>query len=207
MSSLGPICLEGPHLRLEPLRSQHAPSLLAVARAPEIWSWLPATVMTPSAMDEFLSEAQKAEAEGREYAFGVVLRQGNRVVGSTRYLEVTPEHRRVEIGWTWYAPDMWGTVVNPEAKFLLLQHAFEDWHAIRVAFKTDVMNVRSQHALRKLGAQYEGTHRHHRIRPDGTIRDTMWFSILDHAWPQVKSALLERMASESSRSSSGRSRS
>lgn len=193
MAPLGPVTLEGRYIRLEPLRPQDAEALLLAAQTPEIWTWLPATVMTPEAMDQFIASALAAEAEGREYVFAVILRGDNRVIGSTRYLDVTPEHRRAEIGWTWYARDTWGSVVNPEAKYLLLRHAFEDWAAIRVALKTDASNVRSQAAIRKLGAQYEGTHRQHRIRPNGTIRDTMWFSILDREWSRVKASLISRI--------------
>jgi len=195
MAPLGPVTLEGRYIRLEPLRPQHAKALLLAAQTPEIWTWLPATAMTPEAMDQFIASALAAEAEGREYVFAVILRGSNRVIGSTRYLDVTPEHRRAEIGWTWYARDTWGSAVNPEAKYLLLWHAFEDWAAIRVALKTDAGNVRSQAAIRKLGAQYEGTHRQHRIRPDGTIRDTMWFSILDREWSRVKASLISRIDS------------
>jgi len=197
VSSLGPLTLEGRYVRLEPLRPEHVPALLAVAQDPEIWTWLPASLQTREAMELFISAALEAEAAGREYAFAVLLGQGNRVIGSTRYLDVAPEHRRVEVGWTWYARDTWGTVVNVEAKYLLFAHAFDDWGAIRVGLKTDVKNVRSQAAIRKLGARYEGTHRSHRIRPDGTIRDTMWFSVIAEEWPEVKATLLRRIGQQS----------
>jgi RimJ/RimL family protein N-acetyltransferase len=95
--------------------------------------------------------------------------------------------------WTWYAPDVWATTINPECKFLLLQHAFETWGALRVQLKTDIKNTRSQAAIRKLGAQYEGTLRNHRLRPDGTVRDTVMFSIIDREWPDVKAGLLRRL--------------
>jgi N-acetyltransferase len=134
------------------------------------------------------------ESQGSAYPFTVILKETGRIVGSTRYLEVRAEHRGVEIGWTWYAPDAWGTVVNPEAKLLLLRHAFEDWKAIRVQFKTDHLNVHSRNAILKLGAKFEGSLRQHRVRSDGTIRDTVMFSILDTEWPAVQAELLERLA-------------
>ncbi|MBM2812099.1 MAG: family N-acetyltransferase, partial [Chloroflexi bacterium] len=130
---------------------------------------------------------------GVEYPFAVIVRENGRVVGATSYLDVSEENRAAEIGWTWYSPDVWGTAVNPEAKYLLLERAFEDWNAIRVFFKTDARNLRSQAAIRKLGAQYEGTLRSHRILADGFRRDSMYFSILDFEWPTVKSTLRARL--------------
>jgi RimJ/RimL family protein N-acetyltransferase len=117
-----------------------------------------------------------------------------RIIGSTRYLDVQEEDRTAEIGWTWYEPPAWGTIVNPEAKFLLLRHAFEEWHAIRIALKTDVRNLRSQSAIARLGAVYEGTLRNQRIRPDGSYRDTPIYSIIESEWPSVKRSLEARLA-------------
>src|SRR2546428_12889636 len=131
----------------------------------------------------------RAESQGREYPFVVVRLEDNRVIGSSRYLDVQEDDRTVEIGWTWYSRDAWGGVVNPEAKYLLLRHAFEEWGAIRVCLKTDGLNVHSQNAIRKLGATYEGTLRNHRIRRDGTYRHTVMFSIIESEWPEVKRSL------------------
>lgn len=133
------------------------------------------------------------QAQGIEYPYTVITRADGRVVGTTSYLDVSERHRAAAIGWTWYSPDVWGTAVNPEAKYLLLKHAFEDWNAIRAFFKTDARNLRSQAALRKLGAQYEGTLRSHRILPDGFRRDSAYFSILGVEWPSVKSRLEKRL--------------
>jgi RimJ/RimL family protein N-acetyltransferase len=191
---LGPVTLRGGHIELQPLRPEHAQALLEAAQAEEIWAWMPARLMDRQAMNQAIAEMLEAESAGTEYPFAVVLRESGRIIGSTRYLDVRPAHRGVEIGWTWYAPDTWATVVNPEAKYLLLRHAFETWRAIRVAFKTDARNVRSQAAIRKLGARDEGVHRSHRIRPDGTVRDTVWFSIIESEWPRVKVNLENRLA-------------
>jgi RimJ/RimL family protein N-acetyltransferase len=193
MAELGLITLSGKHVRLEPLRPHHGPELLAAARSPEIWPWMPAALTTERAMAQFIADAMKAEEKGLEYAFAVVGVGNGKVLGSTRYMDVQQAHRGLEIGWTWYRPDVWGTLTNPEAKFLLLRHAFEEWGALRVQLKTDARNLRSQAAIRKLGAQYEGTLRNHRIRPDGTIRDTAMFSIIDTEWPAVKLGLLRRL--------------
>ena len=193
MGALGPITLTGRRIRLEPMRAAHAPALLEAGRAPEIWNWMPARPVTPQAMEEWLNRALEAESQGREYPFVVVMESDGRVIGSTRYLNVEEDERTVEIGWTWYAPEHWGGLVNPEAKYLLMRHAFEDWRAIRVALKTDVKNLHSQAAIRKLGARYEGTLRNQRIRPDGSYRDTVIFSIIEGEWPAVKAKLEHRL--------------
>ena len=193
MAPLGPITLTGPHIQLEPMRPDHAAPLLEAGRAPEIWAWMPTRPLTPGAMDGWIARALTAQLQGREYPFVVIRLSDGRVIGSTRYLEVQEDDRTVEIGWTWYSPDAWGGVVNPEAKYLLMRHAFEDWHAIRVALKTDIKNVHSQAAIRKLGAQYEGTLRNQRIRPDGSYRDTILFSIIESEWPAVKTRLEQRL--------------
>ncbi|HEV3097933.1 MAG TPA: GNAT family protein [Candidatus Dormibacteraeota bacterium] len=190
---LGPITLTGTHIRLEPMRPAHAAQLLEAGRAPEIWEWMPARPISADSMDAWLAKAAQAESQGREYPFVVVRLSDSRVIGSTRYLDVQQDDRTVEIGWTWYAPEAWGGVVNPEAKYLLMRHAFEDWDAIRVALKTDVNNLHSQAAIKKLGARYEGTLRNQRIRLDGSYRDTVIFSVIESEWPRVKARLEERL--------------
>lgn len=154
---------------------------------------MPAHPVTPEEMDRWLVKAMEAESQGREYPFAVVRLEDNRVIGSTRYLDVQEADRNVEIGWTWYTPAAWGGVVNPEAKYLLMRHAFDDWRAVRVALKTDIKNLHSQAAIKKLGARYEGTLRNQRIRPDGSYRDTVIFSVIENEWPQVKARLEQRL--------------
>lgn len=193
MASLGPITLTGKHIRLEPLRPAHAGALLEAGRSSEIWEWMPTRPLTAEGMDGWLQKATQAETQGREYPFVVVRLVDDRVIGSTRYLDVQEDDRTVEIGWTWYSPDAWGGVVNPEAKYLLMRHAFDDWCAIRVALKTDIKNVHSQAAIKKLGARYEGTLRNQRIRPDGSYRDTVVFSITESEWSAVKARLEQRI--------------
>jgi RimJ/RimL family protein N-acetyltransferase len=190
---LGPILLEGGHVRLEPLAWQHLEALIAAAQPGEISTYLPVDLSAPGAIERRIETSLAQQVRGVEYPFVVVTREDGRLVGSTSYLDVSDENRATEIGWTWYAPDVWGTAVNPEAKYLLLRHAFDDWDAIRVFFKTDARNLRSQAAIKKLGAQYEGTLRSQRILPDGFRRDSVYFSILDHEWPAVKTRLAERL--------------
>ena len=151
MAELGPITLTGSSIRLEPMRSEHAGALLEAGRSTEVWEWMPARPTSVQSMERWLARAVEAEAQGREYPFIVRQRSDGRIIGSTRYLDVQEEDRTAEIGWTWYAPAAWGTVVNPEAKYLLLRHAFEDWRAIRVALKTDIRNLRSQAAIKSSG--------------------------------------------------------
>jgi N-acetyltransferase len=194
MASLGPVTLTGKHIRLEPMRPAHARALLEAGRAAEIWEWMPTRPVNETTMEGWLNKAMRAESQGREYPFVVILVHNGRLVGSTRYLDVQEDDRTVEIGWTWYAPDIWGGIVNPEAKYLLMHHAFDDWGAIRVALKTDIRNLHSQAAIKKLGAKYEGLLRNQRIRPDGSYRDTVVFSITDREWPAVKSRLEQRIA-------------
>lgn len=194
MPSLGPLTLTGRHVILEPMRADHALALLEAGRAKEVWAFMPARATDAASMDRWMAKALAAEAAGREYPFIVRQRADGAVIGSTRYLDVQEDDRTAEIGWTWYAPFAWGTVVNSEAKYLLLRHAFEDWRAIRVALKTDIRNVHSQAAIKKLGAVYEGTLRNQRIRPDGSYRDTPVYSIIESEWPAVKRALEARLA-------------
>lgn len=191
--SLGPTILKGRVIRLEPLRPHHAPGIYAAGCSPEIWRWMSSSIITPADAERFIASAAAGEATGRELPFAVVDSAGGQVLGSTRYMDIDAVNRSVEIGWTWYSPAVWGTSVNPEAKLLLMQHAFEDWEARRVWLKTDNLNRRSQAAMRRLGAVYEGTLRNHRIRKDGSMRDTVVFSVIDSEWPGVKAGLLARL--------------
>ncbi|MDQ6883693.1 MAG: GNAT family N-acetyltransferase [Candidatus Dormibacteraeota bacterium] len=176
------------------MRAEHVPALLEAGRAKEVWEFMTERATDAASMDRWMAKALAAEAAGREYPFIVRQRADGAVIGSTRYLDVQEDDRTAEIGWTWYARLAWGTVVNPEAKYLLLRHAFEDWRAIRVSLKTDIRNLHSQAAIKKLGAVYEGTLRNQRIRPDGSYRDTPVYSIIESEWPGVKRSLEARLA-------------
>jgi RimJ/RimL family protein N-acetyltransferase len=193
MQRLGPVTLEGTHIRLEPLRPRHWAGILAAGQDESIFAHMLVAVSTPEAVDSWMMNALVAEAAGTEYTFAVVRKADGRVIGSTRFLDVNEKFKSTEIGWTWYERSAWGTAVNPEAKLLLMQHAFETWGAQRVFLKTDVRNTRSQAAIKKLGAQYEGTLRNAAIRRDGSKRDTVVFSVIDTEWPAVKAGLLARL--------------
>jgi RimJ/RimL family protein N-acetyltransferase len=180
-------------VRLEPLRQDHSTALLAAAEKLD-WSWFLRPLRTKDDIDKRIAYGLAAEEKGEGYAFVVRARRGSQVVGSTSYLLVDKEQKTAEIGSTWYIPAVQGTKVNPECKYLLMKHAFEDWGAIRVQFITDVNNLHSQRAILKLGAKLEGKLRSHKIRPDGSTRDSMIYSIIADEWPETRERLLARIA-------------
>jgi len=179
-------------VRLEPLREAHAAALTAAAQKLD-WGWFLRPIHTKADVDKRIFDGLKAESEDKAYTFAVLTKKDNRVVGSTSYFQVVDEHKRTKIGSTWYTSDAQGTKVNPECKYLLLRHAFEDWAAERVQFTTDANNLRSQHAILKLGARFEGRLRSDKRRADGSMRDSMIYSILANEWPAVREGLLARI--------------
>jgi RimJ/RimL family protein N-acetyltransferase len=183
------IPLQGRGIRLEPLTRDHVPDLIQAAKDPAIWRHT-AFAKKP---EDYFETAFAAQASGEQVPFVVRLLDGGRLVGMSRLLEIDAAHRRCEIGATWYIQKVWGTAVNPEAKLLLLTHCFEHWGARRVQFKTDHENLRSQAAIAKLGAVKEGVLRAHMIRPDGSRRDSVIYSITHDEWPKVKAGLEARV--------------
>ncbi|HEY6962756.1 MAG TPA: GNAT family protein [Gaiellaceae bacterium] len=187
MSELPPSTpLEGRIVRLEPIAERHRDGLREAAeREPAIHRY---TNMGSFGFDRWFDVALEAE---REVPFVVLVDGVER--GSSRYLNVEPMHRRVEIGWTWLERSQWGTGANVEAKYLLMRNAFEDWGAMRVEFKTDARNLRVRGALLGVGARFEGIFRKHMILPD-SIRDSAWYAVVDDDWPRVKAMLEEKVA-------------
>jgi N-acetyltransferase len=185
--------LEGRVVRLEPLSLDHEEGLRNASRDPRTWRWL--SVVQPQTRDEWrawMDQALAAADAGTEIPL-VTLRHGE-IVGSTRFLALRPEHRSVEIGWTWLHPSAWSTGANMEAKLLQLRHAFDVWGCRRVELKTDALNERSRRALEALGATFEGIHRQHMLVRDGENRDSAWYSVTDADWPAVRAHLEERLA-------------
>jgi RimJ/RimL family protein N-acetyltransferase len=185
--------LEGRIVRLEPLTREHEEGLWRASRAPETWRWL--SVVQPRTREEwrdFVEQALAAADAGAELPLVTVSHQAG-VVGSTRFLALRPEHRSVEIGWTWLHPSAWGTGANVEAKLLQLEHAFEVWGCRRVELKTDALNDRSRRALEALGTTFEGIHRRHMLVRGGENRDSAWYSVLDDEWPAVEAGLRRRL--------------
>lgn len=182
--------LEGRVVRLEPLAHRHAEGLWRVSRDPRVWTWLSIRQpRTKAALHAWLDEALARP----DLPFATVLRATDAVVGSTRFMALRPEHRSVEIGWTWLAPEAWRTGANVEAKLLMLEHAFERWGCQRVELKTDARNERSRWAIEALGATFEGVHRRHMLVRSGESRDTAWYSVLVDEWPAVRGRLLRRL--------------
>jgi N-acetyltransferase len=190
-----PLVLAGSVVRIEPLAERHAPDLLAAADDPNIWTYLPAyQPKSLGDMQAWISAALSGAAAGEQIPFAIVVLANERAVGSTRFLEIRRDDRALEIGWTWLATPVQRSAVNTECKLLLLRHAFEGLGALRVQFKTDRRNLRSQRAIERLGAVKEGTLRKHRINHDGFVRDSVYYSIVDDEWPEVKARLLQRLA-------------
>ena len=184
-----PTTLVGKHVRLVPLGREHVDDLFEAGQYDEVWTWLPAT--RPQVREDTLRHIEEALASADRIPFAVIV--DGRAVGTTSYADIDLSVGGLEIGYTWYTPSLWATSVNPECKLLLLGHAFDDLGAERVLLKTDALNTRSQAAIRKLGASYDGTLRHARRRPDGTIRDSAYFSLLATEWPAAREALQARI--------------
>lgn len=191
---LVPVTLEGRQVRLEPLAVRHLDGLTAVGLEPAIWTWMIGPISTPADMREWLEQALAGFAAGRELPFATVERASGSVVGSTRYLNIEPAHRRLEIGYTWLAPRWQRTALNSEAKLLMLAHAFEALSANRVEFKTDSRNEQSRRALLGLGAVEEGTLRRHMVTHAPGLRDSVYFSVVAEEWPDVRRRLEARLA-------------
>lgn len=179
---------------LQPLAPHHHDALWEVAQHDEIWPWLHPAGRNPEFFDQWFAEALVNTESGAECAFATVGRANGRAIGSTRFLALRPEHRGLEIGWTWLTPAAWHTGVNIEAKLLMLEHAFERLGCMRVEFKTDSRNVRSRAALAALPAQFEGIFRKHMVTLDAGVRDSAYYSIVDDEWPSAQANLRRRLA-------------
>jgi N-acetyltransferase len=191
-----PITLEGSVVRLEPIRRDHAEQFWDVAQhdMEEIFRWIPYRVQS---LDDFRTLIEKTLGEqqrGDSVAFATVERKSGRAIGSTRFMNVDRANRRVEIGSTWVAPGWQRTAVNTEAKYLMLRHAFEVWKCFRVELKTDALNHKSRNAILRIGATEEGTLRRHVVTWTGRVRDSVYFSILDSEWSEVRAGLEARLA-------------
>jgi len=191
---LEPVTLTGRFARLEPLSLSHLDDLTAVGLDPELWRWIPSQVGTREEMRGYIETALAEREAGVSLPFSVIHLESGRAIGSTRYGAINLPNRRLEIGWTWYAPAYQRTPVNTECKLLLLTHAFETLGMIRVEFKTDALNEKSRSALLRVGAVQEGIFRKHLICDSGRIRDTVYFSILDTEWPEKKRVLEAKLA-------------
>jgi len=189
-----PLTLEGSVIRLEPIRREHEELFWQAAKdaLDDIFRWIPDRMQTPEDFKHLVEKALGEQERGESVVFATVERNSGRAIGSTRFMNVDRTNRRAEIGSTWIAPDWQGTAVNTEAKYLMLRHAFEVWKCMRVELKTDALNQRSRNAILRIGAKEEGTLRRHLITWTGRVRDTVYFSILDTEWPEVKARKWKR---------------
>jgi RimJ/RimL family protein N-acetyltransferase len=185
-----PVILTGRYVRLEPLSELHIPGLARIGVGQNFWHFmLYGDMQTEADIRHWVLDIVSRGQRGTDLPFVVIHLESGRVAGATRYLNIMPNDRGLEIGGTWYGTEFQRSVVNTECKYLLLTHAFETLNAIRVQLKTDLINERSQRAIERLGARKEGVLRHHMILPDGRIRDSVFYSILDTEWPAVKEKL------------------
>ena len=190
MPWIEPLTLEGQHVRLEPARNHPVEAMWPAADDPEIWRFIPFTVRSP---EDLAFKIEFIDADG--LAFVTIEQSSGEIVGGTAFLAPDEANRSLEIGATWITPSRQRSAVNTEAKLLQLTHAFEVLGCERVCFKTDARNVRSRAAIARLGATEEGTFRHHMLLPDGTWRDSVYFSVIRPEWPAVQerlSRLLDR---------------
>jgi RimJ/RimL family protein N-acetyltransferase len=191
---LEPVILQGHVVRLEPLTRAHHAALCEVGLEPELWKWIPFSVGTPDEMAAYVAKALDEQDRGVSVPFAIVERASGRVIGSTRYMSIEREHRRVEIGSTWIGPAWQRTAINTEAKYLLLRHAFETVGCMRVELKTDSLNEKSRNAILHIGAKEEGIFRNHMITATGRIRHSVYYSIVEAEWPGARARLEQKLA-------------
>ena len=184
--AIEPVSLRGAGVRLEPMTAGHIDALALVGLDPEIWRWGIAPLATRDDMRQYVEQALEERQRGVSLPFVIIAQPSNEVIGSTRYGNVDLANRRLEIGWTWLTPAYQRTGINTEAKLLLLGHAFEALNCIAVEFRTHWMNQQSRAAIARLGAKQDGVLRNHQRMADGTLRDTVVFSIIESEWPTVK---------------------
>ena len=188
-----PVTLQGRVVRLEPLALAHVPGLARVGLDPELWRWIPTQVADAAQMQAWVQTALAEQTAGTSLPFAIISQASGEAIGSTRYMNIVPAHRRLEIGSTWLSTAAQRSGANTEAKLLLLTHAFEALKAIRVELKTDALNSTSRAAIARIGGIEEGIFRRHVICASGRVRDTVYFSMLDNEWPAVKTRLFSML--------------
>lgn len=190
---IAPVVLGGRHIRLEPLTVNHLDSLAEVGLDRDLWRLIPVQVHTRDDMLGYIRTALQQQKDGTSLPFATVEQSSGRAIGSTRYMNIDRANRHVEIGSTWIASQWQRTAVNTEAKYLMLRHAFEHLGCLRVELKTDALNQRSRNAILRIGAKQEGIFRRHVVCDTGRVRDSVYFSIIDSEWPEVKAALERKL--------------
>ena len=189
MLDIAPVTLEGKFVRLEPLSLDHWDGLWEACQDERIWTYMTSNVQTKEDMRAFIETALGNQEKGTDLPFTIFDQRTNQVIGSTRFLNISRKDKGLEIGFTWLTPSVWKTAANTECKWLLLQHCFETLGCIRVQLKTDLRNSNSQRAIARIGGVREGILRNHMVIQGGYVRDTVFFSILDTEWSEVKEKL------------------
>lgn len=198
MSTLEAPVLEGEYVRLEPLRPHHLDRLEPIAVDAQTWKFMVSPILNRADLDEWAESGWALEKQDKMIPWVTFAKNADgseTLAGGTRFMDLNLKDRNVEIGNSWIIPEYRGTKVNTEAKFLQLRYGFETLGLERIALKAHAANLRSQAAIKALGAKFEGTFRHHMIMPDGSFRDSVWFSILREEWPEVKAALQLKLSS------------
>jgi len=190
---LNNIELVGEKVKLIPLNTSHTNDLVNAASDGELWNLKTTTVPSEDNVDDYINFALSEQKANRALPFAVIDQKTNIIIGSTRYCNATPKHKRLEIGYTWYSKSYQRTGVNTECKYLLLNHAFESLNAIAVEFRTNLYNLPSRTAIERIGAKQDGILRNHLINPDGSLRDSVVFSITNQEWRNVKQSLENNM--------------
>ena len=190
--SLSPVVLENHFVRLEPLEERHREPLRIAGNDPDLWSFANVNLDNTD-FDAWMDYRFREVERAGEITWAAFEKASGSYVGSTSYLAVVLIHKRLEIGWTWYAKRVWAGAVNPSCKRMLFAHGFETLGLNRIELKADARNQRSCKAMERFGAKFEGTHRSHMVRPDGRLRDTAWFSVLREEWPAVRDGLDARL--------------
>ena len=190
MLNVQPVTLTDGRVRLEPLRLDHVPAIRAAAADGALWNIRVTSVPEPEDTQAYVELALKGQRDGNRLPFVVIDLAQDKLVGCTAYHDIVPAVDRLEIGWTWYAKSVQRTHINTCAKLLLLTHAFDTLHAKLVGWRTDNYNFASQQAIERLGARKDGVLRHHAVRRDGTVRDTVMYSVTAGEWPEIKAHLL-----------------
>lgn len=193
--TIEPVVLKGDRVEMEPLNLDHVARLCACGLNEDLWRLTANQITTEDEMRSYVESALSDQSRGLSLPFATKLSESDKIVGSTRFGNIDAPNRKVEIGWTWVDPQWQRSFVNTEAKLLMLTHAFEDWGCVRVEFKTDALNEKSRNAILRLGAKEEGTLRNHMITDRGRFRNSVYFSIIDTEWEQVKSGLVQKLRS------------
>ncbi|RKN80577.1 GNAT family N-acetyltransferase [Paenibacillus ginsengarvi] len=193
----GDITLEGNRVRLIPVSDGHIEGLLKASNHHDIWTYSPSSISKIEDMEATINQWMRLKEQGLRYPFVIFDKSTSEIVGSTSYLDISLQNRKLEIGGTWLNPKVWRTRVNTECKYLLLEYGFEEMNLVRVQFRTDTRNERSNRAIERIGAQFEGTLRQEMMVREGYIRDSNVYSILDKEWERVKAKLLDYLSQES----------